>query len=60
MLAQYEKAIKNGEKKRAKKIEDQLWEIEKSVKNDSSIPSSLRKRFVDYIEDKEDEIEDRY
>jgi len=60
MLSQYDNALKNGNKKRAKQIEDRLWEIEKRVKNDHSIPSSVRDAFVRYVEDKEDEIEDRY
>ncbi len=60
LLAHYENAIKNKDKKGAKRIEDQLWSIEKKVKADRSIPESLRDRFKDYIEDKEDEIEDRY
>lgn len=60
MLAQYDKYLRNGEKKRAKQLEDRLYSIEKKVKNDPTIPYSLRERFVDYIEDKEDEIEDRY
>ena len=59
-LAQYDKALKNGDKKRAKRIEDEMWAIEKKFKNDNSIPEDLRKSFVKYIEDKEDEIEDRY
>lgn len=60
MLSQYDKHLKNGDKKKAKQVEDKLYSIEKKVKNDASIPKSLRDRFVDYIEDKEDEIEDRY
>ena len=60
LLARYENALKNKDKKGAKRIEDQLWSIEKKVKADRSIPESLRNRFKDYIEDKEDEIEDRY
>ncbi len=60
MLAQYEKYLKKGDKKRAKQLEDKLYSIERKVKNDPSIPYSLRERFVDYIENKEDEIEDRY
>lgn len=60
LLSRYENALKNGDKKRAKSIEDQLWAIEKRVGNDTSIPKSLRDRFKDYIEDKEDEIEDKY
>lgn len=59
-LAQYDKALRNKDKKKAKKIEDDMWEIEKKVKNDYTIPEWLRKSFVKYIEDKEDEIEDRY
>lgn len=60
LLSRYESALKNKDKKGAKKIEDQLWAIEKRVGNDTSIPKSLRDRFKDYIEDKEDEIEDKY
>lgn len=60
MLSQYDKLLRKGEKKKAKQVEDKLYAIEKKVKNDPSIPQSLRKRFVDYIESKEDEIEDRY
>lgn len=60
MLSQYDKHLRNGDKKKAKQVEDRLYSIEKKVKNDASIPKSLRERFVDYIEDKEDEIEDRY
>ena len=60
MLSQYDKHLRNGDKKKAKQVEDRLYSIEKKGKNDASIPKSLRERFVDYIEDKEDEIEDRY
>ena len=59
-LAQYDKALRNKDKKKAKRIEDEMWAIEKKVKNDYTIPEWLRKSFVKYIEDKEDEIEDRY
>ena len=60
MLSQYEKHLKNREKKAAKQVEDRMWEIEKKVKADQSLPESLRKRFVEYIENREDEIEDKY
>lgn len=60
LLAQYESALRNDNDKRVKQLEDQLWSIEKRVKNDGSVPSWLRDRFVDYIEDREDELEDRY
>lgn len=60
LLGQYEAALRNDNSRRAKQIEDQLWSIEKRVKNDGSIPSWLRDRFVEYVEDREDQIEDRY
>lgn len=60
LLSQYEKCLKKGDKKKAKQVEDRLYTIEKRVKNDESIPKSLRQRFVDYIENKEDEIEKKY
>ena len=60
LLAQYDVALRNGQDKRAKQIEDQLWSIEKRVGNDRSVPEWLRDRFKDYVEDREDEIEDRY
>ncbi len=60
MLAQYETHIKNKDKKAAKKVEDQLWKIEKQVKADKSLPEDLRKSFKNYVEDKEDEIEAKY
>ena len=60
MLAQYEKLLKKGDKRAAKNVEDRMWEIEKKVKADQSLPESLRKRFVEYIETREDQIEDKY
>ncbi|MBR5399216.1 MAG: hypothetical protein IK103_05425 [Bacteroidales bacterium] len=60
MLAQYENHLKNRDKKAAKRVEDRMWEIEKKVKADQSLPESLRKRFVEYIETREDQIEDKY
>ncbi len=60
LLSQYESALRNDNNRRAKQIEDQLWSIEKKVKNDGSVPSWLRDRFVEYVEDREDQIEDRY
>lgn len=59
-LSQYDKALKNKEKKKAKQIEDGLYEICKRVKADPTVPESVAQRFRDYIEDKEDEIEKKY
>lgn len=60
LLSQYDRALKNKDKKKAKKIEDDLYSICKKVKADPTVPESVAKRFRDYIEDKEDEIEDKY
>lgn len=59
-LSQYDKALRNGEKKKAKQIEDDLYAICKKVKADPTVPKSVYDRFKKYIEDKEDEIEDKY
>nr|MCR5039377.1 hypothetical protein [Bacteroidales bacterium] len=59
MLSQYERLLKKGERIKAKKLEDKMYEIEKKVSADKSIPKNLRERFVSYIENKEDEIEAR-
>lgn len=59
-LAQYEKALSQKEKKKAKKIEDDLFTICKQVKADPTVPQSVAQKFRDYIEDKEDEIEKKY
>ena len=60
MLSQYENHLKNRDKKAAKRVEDRMWEIEKKVKADQSIPEALRKKFVEYIETREDQIEYKY
>lgn len=60
LLSQYEQALSNRNRSRAKQIEDHLWSIEKRVRADNSISERLRDSFVRYIEDKEDDIEDRY
>ncbi len=60
LLSQYDRALRNKDKKKAKGIEDQLYSICKQVKADPSVPKNLADRFRDYIEDKEDEIEDKY
>lgn len=59
-MAQYDKALRNGEKKKAKRIEDEMYEICKKVKKDPNVPEWLAKNFKDYVEDREDEIEDKY
>ncbi len=58
-LTQYDNALKNKDKKKAKKIEDELFTICKKVKADPSVPESVYKQFRQYIEDEEDRIEDK-
>ena len=60
LLSKYDKLLSQRKKRDDKKVEDQLWEIEKKVMADGSLPQSLRQRFKDYIEDREDQIEDKY
>lgn len=60
LLSQYDAALKAGNKSKAKTIEDRLWKIETMVKNDRSLPESLRDGFKDYVEKREDQIEDKY
>ena len=59
-LNQYDKALKDRDKKKAKQIEDKLFSICKKVKADPTVPESLSKKFRDYIETEEDRIEDKY
>ncbi len=59
-MSQYDKALRNGEKKKAKRIEDDMYEICKKVKKDLNVPEWLAKNFKNYVEDREDEIEDKY
>lgn len=59
-LSQYDKALKDKDKKKAKKIEDELYVICKKVKADPSVPESVYQQFRKYIEDEEDRIEDKY
>lgn len=60
LLGQYDYWLKKDEKKKAKKVEDQLYDITKKVKKDETIPEWLRDKFEEYIEDREDAIEDKY
>lgn len=60
LLGQYDYALRHGNKKQAKNIESRLYSIQKQVKADKSIPEWLRDAFDDYVEDREDAIEDKY
>lgn len=56
-LNQYKSYLVSKKKNAAEAVEDQLWEIEKEVKDEMSIPDDVRKDFVKYIESAEDRIE---
>lgn len=56
-LNQYKSYLISKKKDAAEAVEDQLWEIEKEVKDEMSIPDDVRKDFVKYIESAEDRIE---
>lgn len=57
LLDQYRQLIGDKNQKKAKEVEDQLWEIEKEVRGNNSIPRDIREQFVDYIENMEDACE---
>lgn len=59
-LTQYDKALSNKEKKKAKEIEEELYQICKKVKADPTVPESVYKEFRKYIEDEEDRIEAKH
>ena len=59
-LSQYDKALYYKEKKKAKVIEDEMYQICKRVKNDPNVSSYLADQFKKYVEDREDKIEDKY
>jgi hypothetical protein len=60
LLGQYDYWLKKDEKKKARKVEDQLYDITKKIKKDETIPEWLRDKFEEYIENREDAIEDKY
>jgi hypothetical protein len=59
-LQLYDSYLRRGESRKAKQLEDQMWTIEKQVQKDPSIPKSVRDAFENYIETREDQIEDKY
>ena len=60
LFSQYDRLLKDGEKKSAKKIEAQLTLLKKQIKADQTLPEKLRESFRNYIEDKQEEIGARY
>ena len=60
LFSQYDRFLKDGDKKSAKKIEAQLTQLKKQIKADQTLPEKLRESFKNYIEDKQEEIGARY
>ena len=60
LFSQYDRLLKDGDKKSAKKIEAQLTQLKKQIKADQTLPEKLRESFKNYIEDKQEEIGARY
>jgi len=60
LFSQYDRLLKDGDKKNAKKIEAQLTQLKKQIKADQTLPEKLRESFKNYIEDKQEEIGARY
>lgn len=60
LFAQYDRACRDDDEDRQDRIEDKFDEIIKMVKKDPAISEKLADRFDDYIDDKLDQIEDKY
>ena len=60
MKSQMYAFVGRKDKKGAQNIENDLWKIEKQVKADGTIPQEQRDGFVKYVENKLDEIKDKY
>lgn len=60
LFTQFDRFLKDGDKKSARKIEGQLSQLKKQVKANSALPEKLRESFKNYIEDKQEEIGARY
>lgn len=60
LVSEYDRSLKNEDKKAARTVERQLKEILTQVKNDEALPKELRKSFKDYVEAKQEEIRERY
>jgi len=60
LFSQYDRFLKDGDKKNARKIESQLSQLKRQVKADKALPDKLRESFKNYVEDKQEEIGNRY
>ena len=46
--------------RKAGQIEAKIYQIEKDVKKNDNYPENLRKRFLSYVENKIEDIDDKY
>lgn len=60
LLDQYKQGVQNKDRKAAREAQTQLNALKRQVRTDQSLPQSLRDNFKTYVEDKEEEIKDRF
>ena len=60
LLNQYKAAVKKKDIRKAGDVERKIYKIEKEVKGNKKYPENLRKRFLDYVENKIEDIDDKY
>ena len=60
LLNQYRSAVNKKDLRKAGQIEAKIYQIEKDVKNNDNYPENLRKRFLSYVENKIEDIDDKY
>ena len=60
LLNQYRSAVSKKDLRKAGQIEAKIYQIEKDVKKNDNYPENLRKRFLSYVENKIEDIDDKY
>lgn len=60
LLDQYKQGVQNKDRKAAREAQTQLNALKRQVRTDQSLPQSLRDNFKTYVEDKEEEIKERF
>lgn len=58
LLYQYRAAVRKKDLRKAGEVEQKIYKIEKDVKNNKNYPESLRKKFISYVENKIEDIDD--
>ena len=60
LLDQYKQGVQNKDRKAVREAQTQLNALKRQVRTDQSLPQSLRDNFKTYVEDKEEEIKERF